>query len=172
MYLTGTGKGDITAFVKGVGMLGYGIHYNTMEEIETSLTARAFIFKDPTTGCKICFVNCEVCFITIAIKKGVLKTLERKFPEFNYDEDNLMITAQHTHSGPGGYSYYGLYNLSVPGFVMEVYRKIVDGIIAAIANAEKNIRPSELSLSTGVFEPEIEVAFNRSVEGYNLNPEV
>jgi len=38
MYLIGTGKGDITAFKKGVGLLGYGIHYNTMEEIETPLT--------------------------------------------------------------------------------------------------------------------------------------
>ena len=172
MYLVGTGKGDITAFVKGVGMLGYGIHYNTMEEVATSLSARAFVFKDPTTDRKICFVNCEICFITIAIKKGVLKTLERKFPEFNYDEDNLMLTAQHTHSGPGGYSYYGLYNLSVPGFVMEVYTKIVNGIVEAIVNAESNIKPSSLTLSTGVFEPEKEVAFNRSVDGYNLNPEV
>ena len=25
MYLAGTGKGDITAFKKGAGMLGYGI---------------------------------------------------------------------------------------------------------------------------------------------------
>src|SRR6202035_5386084 len=97
MYLIGTGKADITAFVKGVGMLGYGIHYNTMEEIGTSLSARAFIFIHKETGRKICFVNCELCFITIAIKKGVLKTLERKYPDFNYDDDNLMITSQHTH---------------------------------------------------------------------------
>ena len=165
MYFTGTGKGDITAFVKGAGMLGYGIHYNTMEEVATSLSSRAFIFKDPNTGRKICFVNCEICFITIAIKKGVLKTLERKHPEFNYDEDNLMITAQHTHSGPGGYSYYGLYNLSVPGFVMEVYQKIVEGIVNSIVAAENNMAPAELSLASGVFEPEKEVAFN-------LNPEV
>ena len=172
MYFTGTGKGDITAFVKGAGMLGYGIHYNTAEGVETPLSARAYVFRDPNTGRKICFVNCELCFITIAIKKGVLKTLDRKFPEFNYDEDNLMITAQHTHAGPGGYSYYGLYNLSVPGFVMEVYRKIVDGIVDAIANAENNIAPSEITMASGVFEPEKEVGFNRSIDGYNLNPEV
>jgi neutral ceramidase len=172
MYLTGTGKGDITAFVKGAGMLGYGLHYNTMEEIATSLSARAFIFKDPNTGRKICFVNCEICFITVAIKKGVLKTLERKHPAFSYDEDNLMLTAQHTHAGPGGYSYYGLYNLSVPGFVMEIYKKIVEGIVEAIVMAENNIKPSELSVATGVFEADKQVAYNRSIEGYNLNPEV
>lgn len=172
MYKTGTGKGDITAFVKGVGMLGYGIYYNTMEEVETPLWARAFVFVDGQTGRKICFVNCELGFITIAIKKGVLKTLDRKFPEFNYDEDNLMITAQHTHSGPSGFSYYGLYNLSTPGFCMEVYRKIVEGIVDAIVAAENNIKPSKISWSTGVFGLDKEVAFNRSVEGYNLNPEV
>lgn len=172
MYLVGTGRGDITAFVKGVGMLGYGVHYNTMEAIETPLSARAFVFADSKSGRKFCYVNCELAFITIAIKKGVLKALERKHPEFGYDEDNMLLTAQHTHSGPGGYSYYGLYNLSVPGFVMEVYKKIVDGIVEAVVAAEKNLKPAKLSWSTGVFEPDKEVAFQRSIEAYNRNPEV
>lgn len=172
MYLAGTGRGDITAFKKGVGLLGYGIHYNTMEEIETPLTARAFVFIDKTTARRICYVNCELGFITIALKKGVLKYLERHRPELNYDEDNLMITAQHTHSGPSGYSYYGLYNLSTPGFVMEIYKKIVDGIIEAIVNAEANLQPARLLLNTGMMETDKDVAFQRSVEAYNRNPEV
>jgi neutral ceramidase len=172
MYLAGTGRGDITAFVKGVGMLGYGIHYNTMEEIETPLSARAFIFIDKQSGTKICYVNCELAFITIAIKKGVLRNLERHYPEYVYDEDNLMLTAQHTHSGPSGFSYYGLYNLSTPGFVMEIYKKVVEGIVQAIVAAEKNLKPAKLMLSTGIMEPEKEVAYNRSVPAYNLNPEV
>src|SRR4051812_43648503 len=172
MYLAGTGRGDITAFVKGAGMLGYGIHYNTMESIETPLSARAFIFIDKVSGKKICFVNCELAFITIAIKKGVLKNLERHYPEYIYDEDNLMITAQHTHSGPSGYSYYGLYNLSTPGFVMEIYKKIVDGIVEAIVAAERNLKPAKLFWTTGAMEPDKEVAYNRSVPAYNRNPEV
>lgn len=172
MYLIGTGKGDITAFVKGVGMLGYGIHYNTMESVETSLYARAFVIADSQSGRKICYVNCELAFITIAIKKGVLKTLERKHPDFAYDEDNLMMAAQHTHSGPSGFSYYGLYNLSTPGFVMEVYTKIVTGIVEAIVEAEKNLKPGNLTLGTGTFAPQVEVAYQRSIEAYNLNPEV
>ncbi len=172
MYLAGTGRGDITAFKKGAGLLGYGIHYNTMEEIETPLTARAFVFIDKKTAYRICYVNCELGFITIAIKKGVLKYLERHRPELNYDEDNLMITAQHTHSGPSGYSYYGLYNLSTPGFVMEIYKKIVDGIVEAIINAEANLQPAKLMWNTGMMETDKDVAFQRSVEAYNRNPEV
>lgn len=172
MLEVGSAKADITAFVKGVGMLGYGIYYNTMEAVETPLSARAFIFRDSESKRKICFVNCEVCFITIAIKKGVLKALERKHPDFGYDEDNLMLTAQHTHSGPGGYSYYGLYNLSVPGFVMDVYKKIVEGIVEAIVKAENNYKEATLSLGKGTFAPEIEVAYQRSPDAYNMNPEV
>ena len=172
MYLAGNGKGDITAFKKGAGMLGYGIHYNTMEEIETKLSARAFIFIDKKTTRKICFVNCELGFITIALKKGVLKYFERHRPDLNYNEENLMITAQHTHSGPSGYSYYGLYNLSTPGFVMEIYKKIVDGIVEAILNAENNLQNAKLEWSTGIMETDKDVAFQRSFEAYNLNPEV
>jgi neutral ceramidase len=172
MYQVGTGRGDITAFVKGVGMLGYGIYYNTMESVETPLTARAYIFMDEKREKKICFVNAEIGFITIAIKKGVLKDLERKHPEFRYDEDNLMLTAQHTHSGPSGFSYYGLYNISTPGFSMEVYRMVVDGIVASIVAAEQNIKPAKLSIGAASFEPEKEVAYNRSLEAYNKNPEV
>lgn len=172
MYLVGLGKGDITAFVKGVGMLGYGIYYNTMERIDTPLWARAYIFIDQETKRKICFVNCEVAFVTIAIKKGVLKTLERHHPEFGYDEDNLMLTAQHTHAGPSGFSYYGLYNLSTPGFVMEVYKKVVQGIVESIVNAEQNIKPAKLVLGKGKFEADKQVAFQRSLKAYNLNPEV
>lgn len=172
MFLAGTGKGDITAFKQGVGMLGYGIYYNTMESVATPLSARCFIFIDKTNAQKICYVNCELGFITVALKKGVLKYLERHHPELNYSEENLMLTAQHTHSGPSGYSYYGLYNLSTPGFVIEIYKKIVDGIVEAILNAEKNISPAALSWSTGLMEPDKEVAYQRSVEAYNRNPEV
>lgn len=172
MYLAGLGRADVTAFVKGVGMLGYGIYYNTMEGVETPLSARAFIFCDTKTNRKVAFVNCELCFITVSIKKGVLKALERRHPEFGYDEDNLMLTAQHTHSGPSGYSYYGFYNLSTPGFVKEVYVQIVEGIVEAIVNAEKNVKPAKLSLSKGTFDPSLEVAFQRSPKAYNCNPEV
>lgn len=172
MYLVGIGKGDITAFLKGAGMLGYGIHYNTMEEIATPLSARAYVFIDEKTKTKVCYINCELAFITLALKKGVLKYLERHHPDLKYDEDNLMITAQHTHSGPSGFSYYGLYNLSTPGFVMEIYKKIVDGIVTAILQAEKNIQPSTLKWNTGIFEEDKEVGFQRSPNAYNLNPEV
>ena len=172
MYEIGTGKSEITAFMKGVGMMGYGLYDNKVERVETPLHARAFVIKDMSSDRKIAFVNCEICFVTISIKRGVAKKLKRNHPELGYDADNLFITAQHTHSGPGGYSHYGFYNISTPGFVAEVYQTIVEGIVDAIVAAEKNLKPAKILINKGSFAPEIDVAFNRSVKAYNKNPEV
>ncbi|MES2285747.1 MAG: neutral/alkaline non-lysosomal ceramidase N-terminal domain-containing protein [Bacteroidota bacterium] len=172
MFELGTGKYDITAFKKGIGMMGYGMHFNTVEEIETPLSARAFVIKDPSSSKKIVFVNAEMCFITIAVKSGVVKVLKEKYPQFGYTSENVMLTAQHTHSAPGGYSHYGFFNLSIPGFVPEVYQTIVNGIVEAIVQAESSIQPANIYLNTGVFEPDLEVAFNRSIKAYNANPEI
>jgi neutral ceramidase len=172
MFLIGAAKTDITAFKKGAGMLGYGLYSNTMEDIETRLFARAFVILDPASQTKVCFVSCELGFITIALKKGVLKELRSRDPQLGYDDDNLILTAQHTHSGPSGYSYYGFYNISTPGFVMEIYQKLVQSIADSIQQADSSQRPGKIILTSGSFAPEKEVAFNRSLNQYNQNPEV
>jgi neutral ceramidase len=172
MFETGTGQADITAFKKGVGMMGYGMYYNTVEEIETPLSARAFVIRNPQTQKKIVFVNAEMCFITIAIKSEVLKKLQQSYPHYGYTMDNVMLTAQHTHSAPGGYSHYAFYNLSIPGFVPQVFEAIVNGIVEAIVKAESTVLSANIYLNSGSFAPEAEVAFNRSINAYNSNPEV
>jgi neutral ceramidase len=172
MYHIGVAKTDITAFKLGVGMLGYGMYFNIVKGVDTDLFARAVVIKDLSTGRKVAMVNAEICFITIAVKKGVMKRLERKHPELGYTEDSVLLTAQHTHSAPGGYSHYGLYNMAVPGFVPEVYQTIVDGIVDAIIQADAKAVPATIRVLRGEIDPTKEVAFNRSVPAYNSNPEV
>jgi neutral ceramidase len=169
MLQIGVAKADITAFKEGVGMLGYGIYYNIMESIETNLYSRAFVFKNEDR--KVAFVNCEICFITPSVKRGVVKKLSRKYPELNYSDANVLLTAQHTHSGPGGYSYHGIYNMTSPGFVIEIYNKIVDGIVESIVEAEKNLTDCKIFIGKSEFAPEIPVGFQRSIKAYLQNPE-
>ena len=83
-----------------------------------------------------------------------------------------MINAQHTHCAPGGYSHYPLYNTSIPGFIIEVYEELVDGIVTSILDAEKNKRTGKIYFGNGSFEPEIPVSFNRSIKAYNQNKDV
>ena len=172
MYEVGVGKADITAFKLGVGMMGYGMYYNIVKGVETDLFARALVIRDTVTGKKIALVNVEICFITIAIKRGVWKKLRRKHEDLGFQEDAIMLTAQHTHSAPGGYSHFGLYNMSIPGFVPEVYQKVVDGIVDAIVEAHENLQPATLRMSNAELDASKEVAFNRSIDAYNANPEI
>lgn len=171
MYEAGVAIADITAFKRGVGMLGYGMWFNRVLERGTGLNARAFVFRNPESGKKVVFVNAEIAFVTISVKLGVMKKLHRHHPELGFSDENVFLSAQHTHSGPGGYSHYGFYNFSIPGFVPEVYQQIVDGITRSIVDADRSLQPARLFLSKSAFAPHIDVAFNRSVKAYNRNHE-
>lgn len=171
MYEVGTATTDITAFKPGIGMMGYGMHFNTVDGIETPLLARAFFIRDPEQDQRIVYVVCDMAFVTPSVRKTVLKRLRRKHADLGIDSDNLFLTAQHTHSGPGGYSHYGLYNISIPGFVPEVWKNIVDGITEAIVAASSRLRPARLTFHSGHFPNNIPVAFNRSMKSYLRNPE-
>lgn len=170
MYLIGCSKADITGYKKGYGMLGYGLYHHTAESVKTPVSARAFVIGTTNDAPLFALVNCELCFITNALKIGVLEELKKRGA--NYSDETLMLTAQHTHSAPGGYAYYGMYNIVVPGFVEEVYTKIIHGIAEAITNAEKQLQPANIIYATGEFEDDKQVAFNRSHKQYNQNPEV
>ncbi|MES2440748.1 MAG: neutral/alkaline non-lysosomal ceramidase N-terminal domain-containing protein [Verrucomicrobiota bacterium] len=166
IYHVGAAKADITAFRKGVGMMGYGMFHQFVEEIETPLFARAIVIR--TGGRKVAWVNAEICFITLAIKSAVIEGIAA----LGFTEDEVMLTAQHTHSGPGGYSHHALYNMSIPGFVPEVFRTIVDGIVEAIRIADQQPQPAVIRSASGEFPLDQDVAFNRSLAAYHSNPEV
>ncbi|MFC2176029.1 neutral/alkaline non-lysosomal ceramidase N-terminal domain-containing protein [Bacteroidota bacterium] len=172
MYEIGVAKSDITAFKLGVGMMGYGMAFNIVKGIENDLFARAVVIRDTTTGKKVALVNAEMCMITIAIRRGVINKLKSEHQHLGFDQDAIMLSAQHTHSAPGGYSHFGLYNMAVPGFVPEVYQKYIDGIVQAIVEADADLKPGTIKLADGVVDTDKEVAYNRSVKAYNTNPEV
>jgi len=172
MLFIGLGKGDIIAFFKGIGMLGYGLPQHHMLSIETPLYARAFVFEQLDINEKVCLVNCELGFITPSLKQGVLAYLQKNHSELKYTNSNLLLCAQHTHCGPSGYSHHVLYNMSTPGFHQGVYDKIVNGIIDAILQAEKNKQKASIQMGKSAFAADIPVSFNRVIEAYNSNPEV
>ena len=172
VYQVGAAKAEITAFFPGVGMMGYGMYHQFVEQVETPLFARAVIIKTGPEGKKVAWVNAEICFVSLAIKAAVLERLGTAKGVTGYCDENVMITAQHTHSGPGGYSHYPLYNLSIPGFMPQVFDGIVQGMVEAIVQADLMARPATIRFASGGFPMNCDVAFNRSLAAYNRNPEV
>lgn len=171
-YNVGTAKVNITPDIKNVGMMGYGMWFNRVDGIATPLFARAYVIEHPETKNKFAFVCAEIAFITTSIRRGVMKYLNRNYKDLDLKPESILLKAQHTHSAPGGYSHYGLYNMSIPGFVPEVYQCYVEGISHSIVQAYGNMKPGLVKLKKGKFDENVDIAFNRSIEAYNLNPEV
>ena len=46
-----------------------------------------------------------------------------------YTERNVAISGIHTHSGPGGYLQYVLYDITSLGFVKQSWEAVVSGIV-------------------------------------------
>jgi len=170
MYKVGVGKTDITAFKPNVGMMGYGMYFNTVHAVETQLYSRAFVFEGVNGG-RLYYVVNEQLMITVAMRNAILKQLTIEHPALKVTDQNLFLTAQHTHSGPGGYSHYGLYNISIPGFVPEVFQEIVEGTVAAIVEASQNLQPAKLYYEKAAFPDDVEIGINRSMDAYLSNPE-
>ena len=164
----GIAKTEITAFIKGVGMLGYGYVPNIIKTQNTPQYARAYIFEQNNT--LLVWVCAEICFITDILKLEVLKHLESLLPN-QCTPDNLMLTAQHTHSGAGGYQQHLFYNIPFDGLQPEVLHIYAQGIANAIYQAYQQREEGSITFHKSPIAENEEVAFNRSLLPYNANPE-
>ncbi len=170
-FKVGLAKTDITTYIKGGGMLGYSMAFNTAESIETHLHARSFVIEDETKH-RVAIVVCELCFITGELKKAVMDLLQKEATTQDLKEENVIITAQHTHCGPGGFCHYASYNMSIPGYSAEIFTWLSKQIAKSVVEASKQKVPCHLALNKGFFPDDWEVAFNRSLKAYNLNQDI
>ncbi|MCA9706920.1 MAG: neutral/alkaline non-lysosomal ceramidase N-terminal domain-containing protein, partial [Myxococcales bacterium] len=171
MLEIGVARTEITAWEPRLGMMGWGMLHNVVESVATPLHARAFVLVD-AEGRRAALVCCELAFISLALRERVRERLEREHAALGLGLDQLLLMATHTHSGPGGFTHYPFYNVTIPGFCAPVLEALADGIVRAIVAAWRGRRPGVARYVEGAFPDDVPVAFNRSIEAYNLNPEV
>ncbi len=169
MYQVGWNKQQIKITPKGYAMFGYGQWSHRAYEQRTALFARSFSIVDQQHRLIICCL--DLGCITHAMRS---QTVERLIETLGsaFDENQLVLMATHTHSGPGGCGYEALYNMPTPGFVPEHLTAIVEAIVLSIQNAIASEQDTEIFLGTQHFPEQTPVAWNRSIKAYNRNPEV
>ncbi len=167
-FKAGFGRHETTCFIPGVGMLGYGQPHNTVKEVATPLFARAMCLLDENKSLFI-LVHLEQAFVTIAIKEEVVRLLKAEFPDLTISDSNLMISAQHTHSAPGGYGHSPFYNFTIPGFQLKIFNTICGGILEAVKAAYKEMAPVTIHWGKHYVSDEKEIAYNRSMHAYLNN---
>lgn len=104
--------------------------------VHIRLHARAYVFDDGVS--RVAFVSSDVCFTTQAVKQTVVERLQKIFGPSYFTEENVMLSATHTHAGPGGYSWHPMYDISTYGFHDQNFEAIVGGIVKAIEQANAN----------------------------------
>lgn len=172
MLEIGVARSDITHWEPRLGMMGWGMLHNVVESVATPLHARAFVLVDPEHDRRVVLVCCELAFITLALRTRVMELLDASHPALGVRLDELLLTATHTHSGPGGFTHYSFYNVTIPGFSARVLEGLAQGIVDAIERAFSSRVPGTVRYVEGAVPLDVPVAFNRSIEAYSLNPEV
>ena len=166
-FLIGAGIYDITGAAAEINMMGYAQPQQLDQGIHSRLWSRAFIIASPNTKKRVVFVSADIGMIFQSVKQGVIKELQNQFGDL-YNDKNVMLSATHTHSGPGGYAFETLYNFTTRGFYKKDYNVVVDGIVQSIVRAHNNLEPGTIFIE----ESELtNTSKNRSVSAYIKNPE-
>lgn len=163
----GVGMADITGPASGVGMMGYSMPDQRTGGLHTRLYARAFVIASPASGERVVFVSADQLAVFQAVHQAVLERLRERFGE-RYTARNTLLSATHTHSGPGGTSHFATYDLSILGFDSKGFEIVVNGIVEAIAQADANLQPGVVRVARGELW---DASINRSPQAHANNPQ-
>lgn len=178
-YLIGTGIADITGAAAETGMFGYASG-QVVEGINDRLFSHAFIIgavddtspQNSSTGQvnRVVYVSADMGAMFTAVKLEVIKRLQKEYGDL-YTDDNVMLTATHTHVGNAGYSHQQLYQIAsfddtTSGYSTQNFNAIVDGIVTSIKRAHDTLTPGTITLAQGELKG---ATINRSIPAYNQN---
>ena len=167
-YEVGVGIWDVTGPSVEINFMGYAVPRQRGSGIHLRLRARSFIMKEDASDSKrIVYVNVDGGMASDMVKFAVIDKLKAKFGEDMYTDDNVAISGTHTHSGPGGFLQYVLYQTTSWGFVKETFDAWVNGIYESIVMAHENIEPVSITINEDLL---FDANINRSPTSYILNP--
>lgn len=159
-YLIGAGAADITGPVVDVPFTGYSQPTHIAAGIHTRLTARAFIIGELESDRRLVLVTTDLLNVSQEIRLSVLDNLAASFGDL-YTLDNVVISATHTHSSPGGYRHDGAYR-------EQYFEAVVAGVTRAVEAAHQNLGPGRILLGEAEV---VDAGVNRSAVAYDQNPE-
>ncbi|XP_060552761.1 uncharacterized protein LOC132714046 [Ruditapes philippinarum] len=164
-YNVGIGIADITGPAAEVNMMGYANPAQTSRGLHLRQFSRTFIFEDQMKN-KVVYINLDACMFSQGLKLEIVRQLKNKYGDA-YTERNVLITGTHTHSTPGGFHQYLLYDITSLGFVRETFDSLVEGILRSVDRAHDNMKPANIYVNTGEL---LESNINRSPSAYLKNP--
>ena len=166
--MIGVGKADVTGPPAELGFMGYWDFGQTGEGLHSRLASRAFVIESPTGDKRIALVCADIGMVFQSVHQAVIRRLKTQLGDL-YTERNLLLTATHTHSAPGGYSHHVIYNASMGGFCRQNFEAIVEGIVRSVQRAHAARTRGRVLIAQGRVEDAGEF---RSKPAFRNNDEV
>ncbi len=165
-YLAGRAMTDITGPAVGMPMFGFVRADQITEGIHTRQYCRTIIVAEPDSLHRVVLTTLDIGSVTREMWRDVLDGLAEQFDDV-YGPQNVVITATHTHAGPGGFWHYGANTPIGSPFYGEFYDQMVASIIASIAAAHEDLQPCRILVGRGEVP---EAGAQRSKIAYENNP--
>jgi neutral ceramidase len=173
----GVGKADITP------KLGYYLGgWTRADRIaggqHTRLFARTVVLKRGDK--KVALVSIDL----FMVPGGMVKQIGDRLAARGFSEQNILISASHTHSGPGGYANFPTLNTAAPsmGTILdpssfqeffnpqpadpELYRFVFEQITKSIERADRDLAPAAAGWGSSRI---VGLTVNRSLEAHLAN---
>jgi hypothetical protein len=170
----GVGQADITPRT-GYYLGGWTRQDRVAQGQHTRLWARALVLQRGDR--KVALVALDLFMVPGGLVKHVGDALANR----GFSESNLLVSASHTHSGPGGYANFKTFNTAAPGLATatdplsfyrlldappadpQLYTFLVHQVTAAVRSADANRGPAR----AGWGRAEIHgLTMNRSIEAH------
>ncbi|XP_070801768.1 neutral ceramidase [Pituophis catenifer annectens] len=166
-YLIGVGRADCTGPIAEVPLMGYGNPDQKGGGILSRQYCRTFILAERQNPTKrVVHMVAEIGMMSERIRLEALKQLKYKYGDL-YNQNNVIMTGTHTHSGPGGFAQYTLLMITSGGLIRPTLNAIVNGIVNSIDMAHQNMVQGHIFIGTGLVENS---QINRSPLSYLQNP--
>jgi neutral ceramidase len=171
-FVFGAGKADITGPAGGKIHMGNEDPMNYSVGIHIRQYARSFAIESPCNGKRILMVLTDTGMLFESVKKAVLDKVAAD-PDLAslYSASNVMMSATHTHSTPGGQAHFTAYNALRGGHDRLAFESTVNGTFKSIQRAHQafldNQQGGQILLDQGEL---LGANTSRAVPAYMENP--
>lgn len=175
----GVGLADITPPRTGYSLGGWTRADRLVEGQQTRLHARAMVLEQG--GRKVALVSVELFMVPGGLQQHVAEAVADR----GFATSNVLMSATHTHAGPGGFANYATLNTAAPNATMlltdvsalggllnpvradrQLYTFLVRQIAAAVRQADDRLAPAVAGWGE---ERLLGLTRNRSLEAHLAN---
>lgn len=134
---------DLT--IHSVPSSGYGARgRKPMQGVHDPVRAKVLILKSGES--QVAIITCDLIGISRQLRSAVLQRLSGT----GIQDQNLLIAATHTHSGPGAMEKNFLVGLIFGGYQKWLVDWTADRIAAAVREAQSKLAPAQLKAASGL----------------------